>query len=210
MHEGEKGKWSLSVISNLDCSLPGSCIHGIFQARVLEWVPSPSPLKSSTITVLLSVSPFVFVNNYFQYLGVFHLNCYTFTFRIFIFHSLMFCIFTDIPYWDLSIFKMVDLKPLSIKFSACTSQGSFWLVFSFSLLDRCCFLCMSLKRFLLKTNHFKYFNLAILEIISFIFSVCFCYVFIGYSVYFSDFSKIEKRVWISSLLVMYGLWSVLL
>ena len=22
----------------MDCSLPGSCIHGIFQARVLEWV----------------------------------------------------------------------------------------------------------------------------------------------------------------------------
>ena len=24
------------------CSLPGSSAHGIFQARVLEWVPSPS------------------------------------------------------------------------------------------------------------------------------------------------------------------------
>ena len=22
----------------MDCSLPGSCVHGIFQARVLEWV----------------------------------------------------------------------------------------------------------------------------------------------------------------------------
>ena len=21
----------------MDCSLPGSCIHGVFQARVLEW-----------------------------------------------------------------------------------------------------------------------------------------------------------------------------
>ena len=27
----------------MDCSLPGSSIHGIFQAGVLEWVPSPSP-----------------------------------------------------------------------------------------------------------------------------------------------------------------------
>ena len=26
----------------MDCSLPGSFIHGIFQARVLEWVPLPS------------------------------------------------------------------------------------------------------------------------------------------------------------------------
>ena len=27
----------------MDCSLPGSSIHGIFQARVLEWVSLPSP-----------------------------------------------------------------------------------------------------------------------------------------------------------------------
>ena len=26
-----------------DCSLPGSSVHGIFQARVLEWVPLPPP-----------------------------------------------------------------------------------------------------------------------------------------------------------------------
>ena len=41
MHESEKGKWSCSVVSDssdpMDCSLPGSSIHGIFQARVLEW-----------------------------------------------------------------------------------------------------------------------------------------------------------------------------
>ena len=42
---GQKGKvrWSQSVVSDwvsdpTDCSLPGSSIHGIFQARVLEWV----------------------------------------------------------------------------------------------------------------------------------------------------------------------------
>ena len=29
----------------MDCSLPDSSIHGIFQARVLEWVPLPSPRK---------------------------------------------------------------------------------------------------------------------------------------------------------------------
>ena len=41
MHESEKWKWSRSVVSTLsdpmDCSLPGSAIHDIFQARVLEW-----------------------------------------------------------------------------------------------------------------------------------------------------------------------------
>ena len=41
MHESEKWKWSRSVVSYssdpTDCSPPGSSVHGIFQARVLEW-----------------------------------------------------------------------------------------------------------------------------------------------------------------------------
>ena len=41
MHENEKLKWSHSVMSDssdpMDCSLPGSSVHGIFQAKVLEW-----------------------------------------------------------------------------------------------------------------------------------------------------------------------------
>ena len=52
VHESEKGKWSRSVVSDcsdpMDCSPPGSFIHGIFQARVLEWgaiaiLPNSSP-----------------------------------------------------------------------------------------------------------------------------------------------------------------------
>ena len=27
----------------MDCNLPGSSVHGIFQARILEWLPFPSP-----------------------------------------------------------------------------------------------------------------------------------------------------------------------
>ena len=48
MHEGEKWKWmksesevaqSCPTLSDpIDFSLPGSSVHGIFQARVLEWV----------------------------------------------------------------------------------------------------------------------------------------------------------------------------
>ena len=36
----------------MDCSLPGSCVHGIFQARVLEWGMTnlDSILKSRDIT----------------------------------------------------------------------------------------------------------------------------------------------------------------
>ena len=41
MHVSEKWKWSRSVVSNssdpVDYSLPGSSVHGIFQAKVLEW-----------------------------------------------------------------------------------------------------------------------------------------------------------------------------
>ena len=41
MHECEKWKWSHSVVSDssdpMDCSPPGSSVHGIFQTKVLEW-----------------------------------------------------------------------------------------------------------------------------------------------------------------------------
>ena len=37
--KGENVAQSCPTLSNpMDCSLPGSSIHGIFQARVLEWV----------------------------------------------------------------------------------------------------------------------------------------------------------------------------
>ena len=39
---------SCPILSDpMDRSLPGSSIHGIFQARVLEWVPLPSPQEDS-------------------------------------------------------------------------------------------------------------------------------------------------------------------
>ena len=51
MHESEKWKWSLSVVSTLsdpmDCSLPGSSVHGSFQSRVLEWVAIAFSRESS-------------------------------------------------------------------------------------------------------------------------------------------------------------------
>ena len=49
--ESEKWKWSRSVVSNslqlMDCSLPRSSIHGIFQARILEWVAISFSRRSS-------------------------------------------------------------------------------------------------------------------------------------------------------------------
>ena len=46
MCEGDDEVKSLSRVrlcDPTDCSIPGSSIHGIFQARVLEWLPFPSP-----------------------------------------------------------------------------------------------------------------------------------------------------------------------
>ena len=36
--ESEVAKSCLTLSDLLDCSPPGSSVHGIFQARVLEWV----------------------------------------------------------------------------------------------------------------------------------------------------------------------------
>ena len=41
--ESEVAQSCLTLSNPVDCSLPGSSAHGIFQARVLEWVPLPSP-----------------------------------------------------------------------------------------------------------------------------------------------------------------------
>jgi len=35
--ESEVAQWCLTPINPMDCSLPGSSVHGIFQVRVLEW-----------------------------------------------------------------------------------------------------------------------------------------------------------------------------
>ena len=39
MHESESevAQACLTLSDPMDCSLPGSSVHGIFQARVLEW-----------------------------------------------------------------------------------------------------------------------------------------------------------------------------
>ena len=37
MHESEVAQLCLTLRDPKDCSLPGSSVHGIFQARVLEW-----------------------------------------------------------------------------------------------------------------------------------------------------------------------------
>ena len=45
--ESEVTQSCLTLCDPTDCSLPGSSIHGIFQARVLEWVAIPFSRGSS-------------------------------------------------------------------------------------------------------------------------------------------------------------------
>ena len=40
----------LTLCDSLDCSPPGSPVHGILQARILEWVPMPSSRGSSQVS----------------------------------------------------------------------------------------------------------------------------------------------------------------
>ena len=46
MRESEVAQSCPTLSDPMDRSLPGSSVHGIFQARVLEWVPLPSPQSS--------------------------------------------------------------------------------------------------------------------------------------------------------------------
>ena len=39
----------------MDCSLPGSLVHGILQAKVLEWVAIPSPKVDEALIRLVSL-----------------------------------------------------------------------------------------------------------------------------------------------------------
>ena len=48
--ESELVQLCLTLRDPMDCSLPGSSIHGIFQARVLEWAAIAFSDKKITIT----------------------------------------------------------------------------------------------------------------------------------------------------------------
>ena len=51
--ESEVTQSSLTPSDPMDCSLPGSSVHGIFQARVLEWVAIAfSKVSDHTIVII--------------------------------------------------------------------------------------------------------------------------------------------------------------
>ena len=55
--ESEVAQSCLTPIDPMDCSLPGSSIHGIVQARVLEW--GASAFSISKYTYVIHLYPFV-------------------------------------------------------------------------------------------------------------------------------------------------------
>ena len=52
--ESEVAQSCLTLSDPMDCSLPGSCVHGIFQARVLEWGATAFSVKLMSGLLLVS------------------------------------------------------------------------------------------------------------------------------------------------------------
>ena len=60
--ESEVAQSCLTLSDPMDCSLPGSSVHGIFQARVLEWVGCHCLLRLSRVTYLnICATYFIYV-----------------------------------------------------------------------------------------------------------------------------------------------------
>ena len=76
--ESEVTQSGLTLRDPMDGSLPGSSIHGIFQARVLKWLPWPSPgdlsdpgiepvapaLQADSLPLSRQGSPFLFLEGH--------------------------------------------------------------------------------------------------------------------------------------------------
>ena len=58
MCESEVAQSCLTLLDPMDCSLPGSSIHGILQARILEWdAIAFSGIFTATTAKLLQLCP---------------------------------------------------------------------------------------------------------------------------------------------------------
>ena len=92
-HESEVAQSCPTLSNSVGCSLPGSSVHGIFQARVLEWGATVfsvckeyrcTNISESLLSTLLGIYP-VFAGSYgnsmFNFLrnhhAIFHSGCLT-------------------------------------------------------------------------------------------------------------------------------------
>ena len=55
--ESEVAQSCPTLCDPMDCSLPGSSVHGIFQARILEWVAISTGIESTCNTRVLGSIP---------------------------------------------------------------------------------------------------------------------------------------------------------
>ena len=56
--ESEVAQSCLALSDPMDCSPPGSSIHGIFQARVLEW----GAIAFSDIIIYIYITIYIYIN----------------------------------------------------------------------------------------------------------------------------------------------------
>ena len=63
MRESEVAQSGRTPSDPMDCSLPGSSVHGIFQARVLEW---GAIAFSKSLIRMLEISAFLVARNSFK------------------------------------------------------------------------------------------------------------------------------------------------
>ena len=56
----------IKLCDSMDCSPPGSSVHGIFQARILEWLPFPTPKPS--LPILPKAPSHVFFYNFHNFI----------------------------------------------------------------------------------------------------------------------------------------------
>ena len=75
--ESEVTQLCLTLLDPMDCSLPGSSIHGIFQARVLEWGAITFSVKIVCIMLKFKVH-FAFDCYVFLILNTWIIYCFTF------------------------------------------------------------------------------------------------------------------------------------
>ena len=67
--ESEVAQSCPTLSDPMDCSLPGSSIHGIFQARVLEWGATAFSVSSSLLPLKLSFSLVASFPHSYKYTG---------------------------------------------------------------------------------------------------------------------------------------------
>ena len=72
----------------MDCSPPGSSVHGILQARILEWVAMPSSRESSNpgIKPMSLISPILAGRFFIYYI------CYILLFMYYILYVMLYII----------------------------------------------------------------------------------------------------------------------